>query len=108
MPKIQTNKNQHEFLCLVGLLLLFAKNYCEQNGYLMTGGDLYRDPRCPYGSEKSRHHMRLAIDINLIKNGKLIRNDEGHRDLGAFWLSLSPKCSWGGRWSDFNHYSYLE
>ena len=108
MDKIQTNVNQWNFLKLSSLLLNFVVYYCEKNRIMATWGDAYRDPRCPYGSEVSRHHQRLAIDINLIKDGVLIKGSEGHEDIGMFWLSLDKRCTWGGAWSDYNHYSYLE
>jgi hypothetical protein len=105
---LQTNKNQFEFLRLMSIFQAYLVQYCLEHGYMATYGDTYRDPRCPYGSEVSSHHMRLAMDINLIKNRKLIRNSQGHRDLGKFWKSLSHKCTWGGDWGDYNHYSFLE
>ena len=103
-----TNKEQFEFFRLSAIFLNYVVYYCMKNGMVATWGDAYRDKRCPYGSERSRHHDRLAIDINLIKDGQLIHDDTGHKDLGQFWLGLDKDCSWGGSFNDFNHYSYLE
>lgn len=103
-----TNKEQFEFVKLVSLWLPRVVYYCEQNNTFATFGDAYRDPRCPYGSERSKHHERLAIDINLIKNRKLIRDSQGHSELGEEWKRISSNCTWGGRWGDFNHYSFKE
>jgi len=80
----------------------------EELGYKYTLGDAYRDPRCPYGSERSLHRSRLAIDLNLFKlgpNGEVtyIQDDEGHKELGAWWESVGG--TWGGKGNDFNHYS---
>jgi len=72
-------------------------------GYEVTLGDAYRDPRCGYGHKRSLHRLRLAIDLNLFKDGHYIRTTEGHRELGEWWESIGG--SWGGRFDDGNHYS---
>ena len=80
-----------------------------EQGYGPTGGDLFRDPRCPYGSEVSLHKEKLAIDIHLYarEGGRWIYQDktEQHRVFGEWWEALDPECAWGGRFSDGNHYS---
>ena len=73
-------------------------------GYEVTLGDAYRDPRCPYGSKSSRHKRRLAIDLNLFKDGRYLRTTEDHRLLGEYWESIGG--TWGGRFNDGNHYEY--
>jgi len=55
--------------------------------------------------KNSLHYDGLAIDIDLFKNDKYLPNTEDHIVFGEFWESLSPLCSWGGRFSDGNHYS---
>lgn len=72
-------------------------------GYEVTLGDAYRDPRCPYGSEVSLHRSRLAIDLNLFRNGRYLSSTDSHRELGEWWESIGG--TWGGRFSDGNHYS---
>ena len=84
-------------------------------GYELTLGDAYRDPRVhgdvgvkkSYSSANSVHKQRLAIDLNLFKNGQYLTTTEAHKELGEFWESLHPDCRWGGRFStpDGNHYS---
>lgn len=56
----------------------------------------------------SLHHLGLALDLNLYKDGRYITNDEGHRELGAYWKGLHPDCKWGGDFArtDYNHYSF--
>jgi hypothetical protein len=51
--------------------------------------------------------MRLAVDLNLFKNGQFLTDSEAHRPLGDYWKSLHPDCCWGGDFSkpDGNHYS---
>ena len=80
-------------------------------GYEVTLGDAYRDPRLHggigvkmgYGHPKSCHKLRLAIDLNLFKNGKFLTTTEDHRQLGEWWESIGG--TWGGRFNDANHYS---
>lgn len=59
------------------------------------------------GISHSLHIEKLAIDINLFKNGKYITDSTGHSDLGAWWKSLGDNYRWGGDFTsaDYNHYS---
>jgi len=90
---------QFEFARLEPLLNLFAYAI----GYTISKGDAYAKTG---HKENSLHYDRLAVDINLFKDKRYIEDDEGHKELGAFWESLHPKCCWGGRFNDPNHYSY--
>lgn len=88
-------------------------DWAHLNGYEITFGDAYRSPRVfgdvgvkqGYGRASSLHKQRLAIDLNLFKDGKYLQKTEDHKPLGEFWESLHPLCSWGGRFNDGNHYS---
>lgn len=90
---------QQTFASMLPELFLFILS----QGYRFTLGDAYRDPRCPYGSEKSLHRLRLAIDLNLFKDGEYLVTTEDHRPIGEYWESLGG--TWGGRFNDGNHYS---
>ena len=103
---------QWEFLqCLAKLI-----RYADKNGYKLTGGDLYRDPRLHgqfgekdgYGSAGSVHKLRLAVDLNLFVDGEFRADTEAHRPLGNYWKQLHPLARWGGDFSnpDGNHYSF--
>lgn len=83
-------------------------------GYGVTLGDAYRTPAQAQanaasgaGISNSLHCERLAIDLNLFKDGTYITDDHGHRELGTWWKSLSVGHRWGGDFQkrDFNHYS---
>ena len=82
-------------------------------GFEVRGGDLYRDPRVHgelgvkmgYGHPKSAHKQKLAIDLNLFKDGKFLSATEDHKPLGEWWELQAPDCRWGGRFNDGNHYS---
>ncbi len=94
-------QKQSIFAKMVPLLILFA----YELGYEVTIGDVWA-----YGGHKkgSFHYKKLAIDLNLFKNGRFLRSTKAHQPLGEFWESLSPDASWGGHWNDGNHYSLGE
>ena len=76
-------------------------------GYEFTYGDAWANS----GHKKnSFHYKRLAIDINLFKDDMYLTKTEDHAELGKFWKSLHPDCTWGGDFEDpdGNHYSYFE
>lgn len=82
-------------------------------GFEVTLGDAFRDPRVHgeigtklgYGHPKSGHKQKLAIDLNLFKDGAYLGDTESHRQLGEWWEQHHPLCRWGGRFNDGNHYS---
>lgn len=86
-------------------------------GYELTFGECYRTPEQALlnaqhgvGIAGSLHTLRLAIDLNLFKNGVYLMTAEAHRPLGLWWEAQSTTdytCAWGGRFSnpDGNHYS---
>ena len=86
-------------------------DHAYEHGYELTFGDAYRDPRVHghigfkegYGRRDSLHKERLAIDLNLFRDGKYLTQTEDHRPLGEFWEAIGG--SWGGRFHDANHYS---
>lgn len=93
-------KAQIEFMKMVPKLI----NKAHSLGFDVTGGDLFRDSRCPYGSKKSAHHRRLAIDLNLFKSGLYLDKTEDHKPLGEWWETQGG--IWGGRFEDGNHYEW--
>jgi len=107
-------KKQRKFTRMVASLILWA----YARGYEISLGDAYRDPRVfgkvgvkkGYGGKNSNHKQRLAIDLNLFKDGKYLTKTEDHRPLGEQWESMGGE--WGGAKSsngksrnDGNHYS---
>lgn len=78
--------------------------YATAQGWMVTGGELYRTPEqqaiyVNTGRSKtlnSNHLKRLAIDLNFFKDGKIIWDKATLAPLGAFWESLNPKNRWGG------------
>jgi hypothetical protein len=83
-------------------------------GYEYTLGDGFRDPRVfgeigvhmGYGHPKSGHKRKIAIDLNLFKDGVYLDKTEHHRLFGEWWEKQHPLARWGGRFEDGNHYSF--
>lgn len=83
-------------------------------GYEVTLGDAYRDPRVhgPMGHKRSysrsysAHKIRMAVDLNLFKDGRYITDHEGHSEIGEWWEKQHEWARWGGRFDDPNHYSF--
>lgn len=108
VPKT-TGEAQELFMFLLPSLL----TYIFSLGYRLRGGDLYRDPRVfgeigerqGYGHSRSGHKRKLAIDLNLFKDGVYLNKTEDHAAIGAWWVKQNPLCRWGGEFKDGNHYS---
>lgn len=86
---------------MTALLILFANS----KGYELTFGDAFASSG---HKEGSFHYKRLAIDLNLFKDGDYLTSTSAHLLLGEFWESIGG--TWGGRFKnpDGNHYSLGE
>lgn len=106
------SSKQRLFAEMVGELL----RWIYANGYAVTLGDAFRDPRVfgpvgvkrGYGRKSSNHKQRLAIDLNLFRtdargNWQYCTETKDHKPVGEYWESLGG--TWGGRFDDGNHYS---
>lgn len=101
-------EKQSLFVSLVALLIAEA----FRQGFEVTFGETYRSPeeaarlaKAGLGIKNSLHTQRLAIDLNLFRNGTYLSSGESHRSLGEWWEKQYPLCRWGGRFNDANHYS---
>ena len=101
-------QKQSLFVKLVALLLIEA----HQRGYELTFGETYRSPeeaarlaKLGLGIKESLHTLKLAVDLNLFKDGRYLSSSESHRPLGEWWETQHELCRWGGRFNDGNHYS---
>jgi len=102
-------EKQRHFSLLVARLILWA----YEHGYEITFGEAYRTPeqaklnaKIGSGISNSLHTVRLAIDLNLFKDGTYLDKSESYLPLGEYWESLGG--SWGGRFQsrpDGNHFS---
>jgi hypothetical protein len=104
-------EKQRLFVRLVGELIRFA----YASGYELTFGDAYRSPEqakanaaAGSGIADSLHTQRLAIDLNLFKEGIYVTDSAAYKPLGDFWKGLDAGCCWGGDFvtrADGNHFS---
>jgi hypothetical protein len=104
-------EKQNHFTYLVAKLIQWAYGH----GYRLSFGEAFRtqeqallNSKTGMGIRNSLHCQRLAVDLNLFKDGEFLHSSEAHRPLGEYWESLDDACRWGGRFKkpDGNHYSY--
>ena len=77
----------------------------QELGFEPTFGEVYRPIEMQQiyiktgrsQTMNSMHLKRLAIDLNLFRDGRLANKAEV-QPLGDFWTSLNPKNVWGGNW----------
>jgi hypothetical protein len=109
-------QKQSRFARSVPLLL----QYVYARGYEATLGEAWRtqaqaqaNAASGAGISNSLHIERLAIDINLFKDGIYLSDSASHKPFGEFWKSLGDDYCWGGDFKDSkgqpkpdgNHYS---
>ena len=120
-------KNQSIFALNISKLIIYA----YESGYEITLGEAYRTKSQQYlyfegyniiklGSDLklaktdpksktmfSKHLKKLALDINVFKDGRLLdKNDkELFKPLAEYWKSLNPNNTCGYYWGwDYNHF----
>lgn len=93
-------------------------NHAYEMGFSVTLGETYRPSEMAqiYASRgngicKSNHEIRLAIDLNLFKDGVFLCGLEDYRPLGIWWEAQSAPNAihcWGGRFviPDADHFSF--
>ena len=89
-------QKQRKFVRMVADLIIYAYDI----GYELTFGDAWAQTG---HKQNSNHYIRLAIDLNLFKDGVYLTTTEAHKPLGEYWESMGG--AWGGRFNDGNHYS---
>jgi hypothetical protein len=105
---VTLREKQSLFVRLTARLIRHA----EDSGYELTWGEAYRSPeeaarlaKLGKGIATSLHTQRLAVDLNLFRDGVYLSSTEAHRPLGEWWEQQHELCAWGGRFKDGNHYS---
>lgn len=108
-------RKQARFLYYKAMLVLYAHTlgYClvEYEGCVMPDRKTRAGRKVVDGVHMkfSLHYDRMASDFVLYDavTGKPVYNGDDVRwaNLGEFWESLDPKCTWGGRFGDANHFS---
>jgi len=103
-------QKQSRFVRYVARLIGFATD----SGYEFTFGECWRTPEQAQwnadhglGIANSLHISRLAIDLNLFKDGIMLTSVDAFAPLGIYWKNLATDCSWGGDFSkpDVYHFS---
>lgn len=96
---------------LFGFLLAKLLLNIYHAGYSVRVGETYRTDAAwlatPRGRQgrRSAHQDKLAVDLNLMKDGVYLDKTEDHQVFGEWWELQHPLCRWGGRFGDGNHYS---
>lgn len=104
---------------LFSRMLSHLLNFAFKQGYEVTIGECYRPDetaalyaKIGKGIKNSVHRLRLAVDLNLFRNGKYLTETEDYKELGEFWESMDSGNRWGGRFGeddgdidDGNHFS---
>jgi hypothetical protein len=91
------------------------------NGYELTLGEVWRsdataalNAKLGKGIKNSLHIRRLAVDINLFKNGVWLKDTKDYKWLGTWWKALGGaafETAWGGDFSklpDGCHFSIAD
>jgi len=109
---VSLRQNQSRFAKMVGNLLQFA----YANGYEVTLGEAWRPDwvaiqyaKQGIGVYPSFHTSKLAIDLNLFRDGLYLTETLDYKVLGEYWESLGG--TWGGNFThrkDGNHFSLGE
>jgi len=110
MP-LSLRAKQSAFVRLVARLI----DEATLRGYDLTFGETYRSKEeaarlaaAGLGIKGSLHCSRLAIDLNLFRDGKYLTDTESYQPLGEWWEAQSRQdveCCWGGRFKDAGHFS---
>ena len=94
-PMSELTEKQHEHVYMTALLILFA----YKKGYKLSWGDAYAKTGHKINSN---HYVRLAVDLNLFKDGVFLTESEDHKELHDFWDSIGGATRIK---NDGNHYS---
>jgi hypothetical protein len=93
------SQKQQRFSWLVAKMIIYA----NEAGYGITLGECYRtkEQAAIYAKEgkgiaNSVHCDRLAIDINLFRDGKYLTDISHYKILGDWWVIQYADCKWGG------------
>lgn len=99
-------QQQHKFAAMLPQLI----NAAIVQGYQVTLGECLRTQAqatanavAGIGISNSLHLDRLAIDLNLFRDGQYLTATSDYAPLGQYWESIGG--TWGGRFNDGNHFS---
>jgi hypothetical protein len=58
------------------------------------------------GIKNSKHCKKLALDLNLFKDGKLLVGKDACREAGILWEKMGG--IWGGNFKKYDDYCHFE
>ena len=99
--------------CAFSVCVAEAILYIVSQGYevALDGGTerlTEKDPTSDH-MKNSCHHVGLAQDLLLYRNGVYLTQTHEYEALGLYWEELGRKrglpLAWGGRFNDGNHFS---
>lgn len=105
---MKLGEKQELFFRLKAKLLAKALEICDREGITIRDGDSFRDPRVHgkygvkvgYSATYSMHKLKMAQDLNFIKDGILLSNASYFKELGEWWEKQNSLCRWGGRFKE--------
>lgn len=107
---MKLGERQEQFASMLPGLI----NEALRLGYRVRIGDVFRDPRAHgdfgvlkgYAAANSVHKLKLAVDLNLVLDGKL--NSAGHKLLHDYWDKvggaeriLGDMCHYSLNWEGY-------
>jgi hypothetical protein len=109
MKESLSQKQARFMFTFARFVVWIEEHHAKKHGYIITFGDAFRDPRVhghigqkmAYGHPNSAHKLKLAVDINCIKGGKLVA--DFYPELHDQWDKM------GGAeriLHDLNHFSF--
>lgn len=119
LEKLLTNIKKENVMDLFTKQTIFSHNvahlleYLFKEGYQTTLGEAWRTPEQAQwdaqhgtGIINSLHCQRLAIDLNIFKDGKYLNDFKSYEPIGIYWESLDKDNRWGGRFKrvDLDHF----
>ena len=105
------NSKQAAFTYKIACLIVWA----NKQGYELIGAELFRTPeqaalyaKQGKGIKNSVHRKKLALDMFLLKDGKITWDTEDYRPIGEKWKTMHEDARWGGdfRGRDAVHFSF--
>ena len=101
---------------------IFAKDFTMFLSWLLSEGYEFTFGEAQRGIEQQRayvesgrsktfdslHLKKLAFDLFIFKDGRLLASKEETQFAGNKWESIAAKNSWGGNWNRFKDVPHFE
>lgn len=106
------NAKQARFTYKIAQLIVWAK---ESLGVDLIGAELFRTKeqaeiyaKTGKGIINSVHRLKLALDMYVYKDGKILWDSNYYHAIGRKWKSMDDDARWGGdmKRRDVYHYSF--